>query len=90
PSRPVFQLMRAYNRRFASIARHRRHAGMLGKTNRGRRCLIPGFTLKGGDFQGLVGALATWLWLELREGWRSWRRPAAVPETAIPPVPATE
>ncbi|MEI9897399.1 MAG: NAD(P)/FAD-dependent oxidoreductase [Chthoniobacter sp.] len=93
-SRPVFQLMRTYNRRFAQIARRRRRENALGKTNRGRRCLIPGFTLKGGDFLGLFGALTSWLLLELSEGWRTWgQRPpaaaAATPATAAP-APASE
>ena len=71
-SRPVFHLMRAYNRRLAQIARRRRRANALGKTNRGRRCLIPGFTLKGGDVLGLVGALGTWSApAELTEGWHT-------------------
>ena len=68
PSRPVFALMRTYNRRLAQIARRRRRENALGKTNRGQRCLIPGFTLKGSDIFGVVGALATWLRLELAEG----------------------
>jgi flavin-dependent dehydrogenase len=71
-SRPVFHLMRFYNLRFAQIARHRRRTGRLGRTNCGRRYLIPGFTLKGGDFRGLFGALAAWVCLECTEGWRSW------------------
>ena len=37
-------LIRTYNRRFAQIARRRRRMGALGKANRGRRCLIKGFT----------------------------------------------
>jgi len=87
-SRPVFQLMRTYNRRLAQIARRRRRENALGKTNRGRRCLIPGFTLKGGDMLGLLGAVATWLRLELTEGWRTWgQRPPAV--STAPPVPAS-
>lgn len=97
-SRPVFALMRTYNRRLGEIARHRRHTGLLGRTNRGRRCLIPGFTLKGSDLQGVVGALGSWLWLELTEGWRTWGRKAAAtnasprshPATASTPLPATE
>ena len=43
PSRPFFHFIRAYNRRFAQIARRRRRIGTIGKTNRGRRYLIPGF-----------------------------------------------
>jgi hypothetical protein len=82
-SRPVFALMRTYNRRLAQIARHRRRTGLLGQTNRGRRCLIPGFTLKGSDLQGVIGALVTWLRLELTEGWRTWGQ-RSEPETPAP------
>jgi hypothetical protein len=82
-SRPVFQLMRAYNRRFASIARRRRRVNALGRTNCGNRCLIPGFTLNRGDITRLFGALAKWGWLELTEGWRSWwQRPQGEPTAA--------
>ncbi len=69
----ALNLMRTYNRRLAEIARHRRRMGALGKTNRGMRHLIPGFTLNRRDVGQLAGALASWLSLELREGWRSWR-----------------
>jgi hypothetical protein len=71
-SRPFHWLMRLYNRRFARIARRRRETGALGRMNRGRRMLIPGFTLKRGDQGQVLSALAKWLWLEAREGWRSW------------------
>ena len=71
-SLPFFLLIRAYNRRFAQIARRRRRIGTLGKTNRNRRCLIPGFTLKSTDIGLLVKAMAKWIWLELTEGWHSW------------------
>ena len=71
-SRPVFRIMRLYNRRFAEIARRRRRIGTLGKTNRGNRCLIPGFTLNRGDMKTLVKPLLKWVWLELTEGWHSW------------------
>jgi len=93
-SRPFFALMKTYNRRLAQIARHRRARNVLGKTNRGHRCLIPGFTLKGGDFQGLFGALATWLRLELKEGWRTWWTKSETSEqasvAASSAMPATE
>src|SRR5581483_8372515 len=71
-SRPVFHLMKLYNRRFAKIARRRRRTNTLGKTNRGNRCLIPGFTLSGSDMKRLFTPLLQWLLLELREGWKSW------------------
>ena len=50
-SRPVFHLMRTYNRRFAQIARRRRRMSALGKANSGQRCLIKGFTLSRGDIR---------------------------------------
>lgn len=71
-SRPFFHLMRTYNRRFAQIARRRRRLKALGRSNRSRRYLIPGFTLKPTDVTMLVKALARWLWLEVSEGWHSW------------------
>jgi hypothetical protein len=74
PSRPIFHLMRTYNRRFAQIARRRRDLGMLGKTNRKQRCLTSGFTLARGDLGLLTKMLLKWGWLELTEGWASWGR----------------
>ena len=71
-SRPIFHVMRLYNRRFAQIARRRRRVKALGKMNRGERLLIPGFTLSRGDVTRLFRPLAKWAWLELTEGWRSW------------------
>jgi hypothetical protein len=71
-SRPFFHLIRTYNRRFAQIARRRRHLKTLGRTNRSRRLLIPGFTLKPTDLTLVLRALSKWLWLELREGWHTW------------------
>ncbi len=71
-SQPFFHLIRSYNQRFAEIARRRRRLGLLGKKNRGRRCLIGGFTLKPTDVTLILRALWSWLWLELVEGWRSW------------------
>jgi len=91
-SRPVFHLMRIYNRRFAQIARRRRRVNALGRTNRGNRCLIPGFTLNRSDVTRLFGALRKWAWIELSEGWRSWwqRRQdeAAIQESAQKPSPS--
>jgi len=71
-SRPVFILMRIYNRRFAQIARRRRRLNLLGKTNRSHRCLANGFTLSRSDIRLLFKTLLRWGWLELTEGWRSW------------------
>ena len=44
----------------------------LADSNRAKRCLIPGFTLKPTDVSLIVKALAGWLRLEFTEGWRSW------------------
>jgi len=73
-SRPFFHLIKTYNRRLAQIARRRRSAKMLGRSNRARRNLIPGFTLKPTDVGQLLKGLRKWLWLEITEGWRSWGR----------------
>lgn len=67
--------MSLYNRRFAAIARRRRRLGRLGRTNRGRRLLIPGYRLRRTDLLSLVPLLARWAWIEVREGWRSWGDP---------------
>ncbi len=76
-SRPFFHLIRTYNRRFAQIARHRRGTKALGKTNRGNRCLIPGYTMGPGDAWGIFKALVRWGWLEITEGRRTW---TSIPE----------
>jgi flavin-dependent dehydrogenase len=86
-SRPFHWLMQFYNRRLARIARHRRKIGMLGRTNRGGRELIPGFTLNRGDQGQLVKGLAMWMWLEMREGWRSW---GETEDEAMPVAEAAE
>lgn len=88
PSGKLFSgLMSTYNRRFAQIARRRRKEGRLGATNRGNRCLIPGFKLNRGNMLTLFPMLAKWAALEIREGWRSWGDPT---ETSAKEVPATE
>jgi flavin-dependent dehydrogenase len=75
PSGKVFSaLMSCYNRRFATIAKRRRRLGLLGRTNKGNRCLIPGFTLERKDMFRLFGLLKDWAVLELKEGWKSWGR----------------
>src|ERR1700693_1122801 len=71
-SRPVFVLMRTYNRRFAQIARRRRRLDLLGKTNRAKRCLANGFTLSRSDIRLIVKTLLQSLCLDLKEGGRSW------------------
>lgn len=90
PSGKLFAaLMKTYNRRFAKMARRRRLTGKLGRTNSAKRCLIPGFTLKRSNMLQLFPMLASWLWLELKEGWRSWRD-SAVPKNPVIKEPAAE
>ena len=71
-SRPVFTLMRVYNRRFALIARRRRRLDLLGRTNRAKRYLANGFTLSRRDIRLIFKTVLLWGWLELKEGWRTW------------------
>lgn len=73
PSGRIFSaLMSCYNRRFAAIARRRRKLGLLGRNNKGKRCLIPGFTLERKDMFRLFGMLGEWAKLELTEGFHTW------------------
>jgi hypothetical protein len=76
PSGKIFAaLMSCYNRRFASIAKRRRKHGLLGRSNKEMRCLLPGFTLERKDMFRLFGMLFDWLKLELREGFYTWFSP---------------
>ena len=88
PSTPFFYLMRFYNRRMAAMGRSRRARGTFGRRNTGKGYVFGGFTFSVKSAWPLVGALRSWLWLELTEGWRSWgdTTPAPVvrPKTAVP------
>ena len=92
-SMPVFHLMRGYNRRFAAIARERRRRLALGRRNSCERYLFQSFSISPKDLPRVLVALAGWLLIEVREGWRSWFR-AARPEPANPvaqkPIAASE
>ena len=69
PSIPVYRLMRWYNRRLAVLARARHARGGGRSMNRGQRLLIPGFTFAPSSARPLLGALARWFLLEVRERW---------------------
>ena len=87
PSGRLFwKLMSSYNRRFAQIARRRR-LGTLGRTNRNRRCLIPGYTLNRGNMFHLFPMLLAWAKLELTEGWHTWWDSGAKPASRETPNP---
>lgn len=88
PSGAVFAwLMNQYNRRFAAIAKRRRELGLLGRTNKGHRCLIPGFTLARKEMLRLFPMLVEWGWLELKELW-STRQALRASHASAPAPPA--
>jgi flavin-dependent dehydrogenase len=72
PSVPFYHFMRTYNRRFARIARTRRLRGLGGRRNDRRRFMFAGYTFAIGSAAPIVKSIASWGWLELTEGWRSW------------------
>jgi flavin-dependent dehydrogenase len=90
PSLPCYHLMRAYNRRLASIARVRRARGTWGRHNASRRFMFGGYTFGPASAKHVLKALLGWAWLEVTEGWRSWfaPRPTPVVSEAPKPVPA--
>jgi flavin-dependent dehydrogenase len=83
-SRPVYALMRTYNRRFAQIARRRRRLDLLGKSNRANRFLANGFTLSRADIRLIFKSLFRWAMLEAREGWRSWGTAKLLVPVSVP------
>lgn len=72
PANPVYILMRQYNKRLAAIARDRRARGMRGKSNVGRKYLVPGFNFGFETGHRIGWAMIDWFRLELTEGWRTW------------------
>jgi len=98
PSVPFFYFIRAYNRRFAQIARTRRRREQWGRRNHGRRFLFRGYTFAPTSLFPILRAIAGWARLEIAEGWLSWgraRTPMLQPETLCPeanvpkPVPSS-
>lgn len=85
PSIPFFYFIRAYNRRFASMARARRRRDCWGKSNHARRFLIRGYTFSPVSCWFVAKAIGHWALLELTEGWRSWfqKKPSAMPQDAV-------
>ena len=88
-SRPVYRLMRTYNRRFAAMARTRRARGTFGRRNDGQRFLFGGYTFErdGANTKHLAQALLHWGWLEVTEGWRSWFAEERAVEATLHCVP---
>src|SRR6266699_1140297 len=83
PSTPFFHFIRAYNRRFAQIARRRRLSNEMGRRNHCRRHLIPGYTFAPSSSMQIVKAIAGWVALELIEGWRSWFAPRLAEQPVV-------
>jgi hypothetical protein len=79
PSVPFFHFIRTYNRRLAQIARARRARQACGRKNDHRRFMFGGYTFAPNSAIHIIGALRSWAWLELTEGWRTWlnRRPSS-------------
>jgi hypothetical protein len=83
PSVPFFHFMKFYNRRFARIARARRRRQRWGRSNAGRRFLIPGFTFSGKSAIPIMRAMIGWSILEITEGWRSWFQSEEKPQMQL-------
>jgi flavin-dependent dehydrogenase len=84
-----YRLMSTYNRRLARIADERRRRGTFGRHNDRHRYLLNGFLPDNSTGKPVLGALADWLRLELREGWRTWfGRGAEAPTSEVPVQPA--
>lgn len=77
------RLIALYHRRLVRIARARRARGTWGRSNFGRYYGFTSYELNGWLLPRVLKALAGWLWLEAREGWRSWFR--RFPEDSLPP-----
>jgi len=83
-----FRLMELYNRRFAAIARARRKRGVWGRRNDRHHFGFISYEFNRRLPVRLIGLLALWLRLELREGWRSWFAAAPV-AVVLEPKPAS-
>ncbi|MGZ0654564.1 NAD(P)/FAD-dependent oxidoreductase [Coraliomargarita sp. W4R53] len=82
-----FWIIRCYNRRLAKMAASRRARGVFGRNNRGKAHKLMSYTLDWRLPVRLTWSLRIWLWLELREGWRTWFRKmeAVVPAPNLRP-----
>lgn len=81
-----FWIMRTYNRRLAAMARARRRRGNFGRANCGHRFFLNGFLPDRSQAGAVAKAVASWLALEFREGWRSWFHAARPEPTAWEPT----
>lgn len=86
PSIPFFHFISLYNRRFAQIARTRRLRNRSGRRNDHRRFMFGGYTFGLGSAAPIIKSVASWAWLELTEGWRTWfsQRPGKYEKVPAP------
>jgi flavin-dependent dehydrogenase len=81
------RLVAFYNRRLVAIAQSRLERGTWGRRNGGMYHPFRSYELDKSLMPRFIGALGSWLALELREGWRTWFR---TPRPALPrPAEAT-
>jgi flavin-dependent dehydrogenase len=77
------RFIRLYNARFAKMARDRLRRGVWGKTNAHHHTMLSFFLDRWLPLR-VTGLFCEYLWLELREGWRTWFR-APAPFAELPP-----
>jgi len=82
--------MAFYNRRFAAMAARRRKLGLLGRMNKGKRILIPGFTLERSSMLNLFSLIRQWMVLELKEGYHTWGTSASGVDKPTSETPAPD
>lgn len=70
-----FLIIRCYHRRLVKMAASRRSRGVYGQNNKGAAHRLLSYTLDWRLPLRLLWNLRIWLWLELKEGWRTWLRP---------------
>lgn len=71
-SHGFYRLMSFYNTRLAAIARDRRRRGVWGRQNSRHKCFFAGFLIEKLNLRILGRTLASYIKLELTEGWRTW------------------
>ncbi|HEY5892615.1 MAG TPA: tryptophan 7-halogenase [Chthoniobacterales bacterium] len=67
-----YEFMSFYNARLAAIARGRRKRGVWGRQNSHRKYFFGGFLLEKLNLKILSKTFASYVKLELTEGWRTW------------------
>lgn len=83
-SRLPARLITLYHTRLVKIARSRLQRGTWGRNNANTYFGFTSYELNSSLLPRIIKGLCAWLWLEAREGWRSWfRAPAPVTERPL-------